>query len=197
MAARRGARESPYSGAQFMVSHGRPPSWATTEKNDPMRIKNQADFAAGLLFAGAGAAFAIGATRLHVGDALDFGPGYLPLLLGGLLFLLGAVVMFQSLAVERLEVEAAPRRDWKALVFVVLAILAFGLLLDGQPAIGLPSMGLVAAILATTLIASLAATPFKPGQALLLAVGLALLGYLVLVWALRLPISAWPAFAAG
>jgi hypothetical protein len=162
-----------------------------------MRIKNQADFVAGLLFAAAGAAFAIGATSLHIGDGLDLGPGYFPLLLGGLLTLLGVAVMFQSLAVERLDGEPPPRWAWKPLFFVILAIVAFGLLLAGVPALGLPSMGLVAAIAALILLACLAAEPFRPAQALLLALAMAALGYLTLIWALRLPIPAWPAFLVG
>jgi hypothetical protein len=165
-----------------------------------MQLKSQADFLSGLAFAATGATFAVAATAYPIGSGLDMGPGYFPLLLGVLLTVLGSAVMYRSLAVEAVDgavaVAAAPRR-WRPLLFVVLANLVFGLLLAGLPALSLPSLGLVPAIYALTLLASLADGRFRLGQVLLLATLLAVGGDVVLVRVLKLPLHAWPAFVTG
>ena len=43
-----------------------------------------------------GLAFAIGGARYDVGSALRMGPGYVPLLLGGVLAVLGLVIVAQA-----------------------------------------------------------------------------------------------------
>src|SRR4051812_37112285 len=61
-----------------------------------MQIKSRKDFVSGLMFIGAGAAFAIGATNYKVGDAARMGPGYFPLILGCALALMGTIVLLGS-----------------------------------------------------------------------------------------------------
>ena len=61
------------------------------------------------------------------------GPGYFPLMLGILLAVLGAVIMFQALAVETEDGEPIGKWAWKPLVFIIGANLAFGVLLGGLP----------------------------------------------------------------
>ena len=70
-----------------------------------MRIKSQRDFFAGLLYMTIGIAFAWGATNYTIGNGARMGPGYFPLLLGIVLAVIGAIVMFRALVVETADGE--------------------------------------------------------------------------------------------
>lgn len=65
-------------------------------------IKNLQDFLSGLLFLLLGIGFGWAATRHSLGSAAAMGPGYVPLLLGLLLGLLGLLILFKALAFEAL-----------------------------------------------------------------------------------------------
>jgi hypothetical protein len=58
----------------------------------PSSPRSSADLIAGLVFVAFGLAFAVAAARYDRGSLLNMGPGYVPLLLGGLLVALGAAV---------------------------------------------------------------------------------------------------------
>ena len=66
-------------------------------------IKSQKDFFSGLMFTLVGGGFAVGAMNYSVGTGARMGPGYFPLLLGIVLAVLGAFIIFYSL-VELAEV---------------------------------------------------------------------------------------------
>lgn len=162
-----------------------------------MRIKSQADFFSGVMFAAVGAAFAIGATTYNIGDGARMGPGYFPLMLGILLAVLGALVMFQSLVVETVDGDPIGKWAWKPLFFVIAANLAFGVLLGGLPSIGVPAMGMIIAIYALTIISSLAGEHSKLRDVLVLSTILAAGSYVAFIWALKLQIQVWPTFISG
>ena len=162
-----------------------------------MRIKSQKDFFSGLLFIVVGVAFAWGATNYKVGDAARMGPGYFPLMLGILLAILGLVVTFNALIVETEDGDKIGSIAWKPLFFIILSNLSFGVLLGGLPSIGLPYMGLSAAIIALTFIAALAGDEFRFKEVLILSLILAVACYLTFIVALKLQFPAWPAFIAG
>jgi hypothetical protein len=162
-----------------------------------MRIKSQKDFFSGLLFIVVGVAFAWGATNYKVGDAARMGPGYFPLLLGVLMAIVGIAVTFAALTVETEDGDKVGKFAWKPLFFIILSNLVFGLLLGGLPSIGLPYMGMIAAIIALTFIAALAGEEFKFKEVLILAIILAVSCYSTFIWALKLQFPAWPAFIAG
>ncbi len=162
-----------------------------------MRVKSQKDFFSGLLFIAVGIAFAWGATNYKLGDAARMGPGYFPLMLGVLMAFVGIAVTFTAMTVETEDGERIGKFAWRPLFFVILANLVFGVLLGGLPSIGLPHMGLVAAIVALTFIAALAGEEFKLREVLVLALILAVSCYLTFIVALKLQFPAWPAFIAG
>lgn len=162
-----------------------------------MRIKSQKDFFSGLLFLAVGAGFAWGAISYKIGDASRMGPGYFPLMLGVLLAVVGLVVMFLSLVVETEDGDPVGRIAWKPLSFIILANLTFGVLLGGLPSIGLPHMGLMAAIFALAFIASYAGDEFRIKEVFILAIVLAALSYIAFIWLLSLQFPAWPAFISG
>ena len=162
-----------------------------------MNIKSQKDFFSGLMFGVVGIAFAWGATNYTVGSAARMGPGYFPLLLGVILVIFGSIIMFYSLVVETTDGEKITGFVWRPIVYILGSNVAFGILLGGLPKLGLPPIGLIAAIYALTLIASKAGTEFKLKDILILATGLSVLSYLAFIKLLNLQMPVWPTFITG
>ncbi len=160
-----------------------------------MNIKSQKDFFSGLMFMGAGVAFAWGASAYSVGKGARMGPGYFPLVLGILLALLGSVITFKALVVETVDGDKIGAIAWKPLFFIITANLVFGAALGGLPIIGLPPLGLVVAIYLLTFIASPAGDAFNVKEAFVLATVLAITSYLAFIVLLKLQFPVWPVFA--
>lgn len=161
------------------------------------RIKSKRNFAAGLMFACVGAAFAIGATSYNVGSAARMGPGYFPLMVGTLLALLGLGVAVASIGARQGDGDPIGKIAWKPLGFIIGANLLFGVLLAGLHGIGLPAMGLIAAIYALVVVACMAGTRFSMKSALILATVLAVGSYLTFIVGLSLQFQVWPTFITG
>lgn len=162
-----------------------------------MNIKSQKDFFSGLMFMGVGVAFAWGATSYNVGTGARMGPGYFPLYLGLLMAILGGAITFKALVVETIDGDKIGKWAWKPLFFIILANLVFGVLLGGLPSIGLPAMGMIAAIYALTFIASMAEQGWKFKATFILATVLAVGSYVAFVMALKLQFQVWPEFITG
>jgi len=160
-------------------------------------IKSQRDFFSGLMFTAIGIAFAVGANSYTVGTAARMGPGFFPMMLGVILAILGGVITFNSLVIHTEDGEKVGGFVWRPIVFILGANLAFGVLLGGLPSIGLPPMGLMVAIFALTVIASMAGDEFKLRDVLILAVVLAAGSYLAFIMLLKLNMPVWPAFITG
>lgn len=161
-------------------------------------IKSQKDFFSGLMFTLVGAGFAWGSlTHYTVGTGARMGPGYFPLLLGVVLMILGAFIVFYALVEHSPDGDRVGAFAWRPLIFVLGANLAFGVLIGGLPSIGLPPMGLVAAIFALTIISSRAGQQFVWREVLLLSTVLSVGSYLAFVLLLKLQIPVWPTFIAG
>ncbi len=162
-----------------------------------MNIKSQKDFFSGLFYTVAGAAFAYGATNYTVGTGARMGPGYFPLLLGILLAVIGAFVMFKALTVETQDGDKIGAWAWKPLFFIIAGNVLFGILLGGLPSLGVPAMGLIVAIFGTTLVVSLAGDTFNLKEVLTLAAILSLGSYGAFVLLLKLQFPVWPTFITG
>lgn len=162
-----------------------------------MRIKSQKDFFAGLLFLILGAAFAIGARTYSVGTGARMGPGYFPMMLGIVLGILGAVEVFKAMVIETENGDKIGKWAWRPIRYILGANLAFGVLLGGLPSIKLPAMGMILAIYALTIIASMAGERFKLKDVLILATILAIGSYLAFIVLLKLQIPVWPTFITG
>ena len=138
--------------------------------------KSLRDIAAGLVFVAFGLAFAITAYSYDLGNAIRMGPGYFPLMLGGLLILLGIGVMAEGvLAGEGHPIGPIP---WRGIVLILAAVLFFGFTVRG--------LGLVPSLFITVLASSLASRRSGALAALLIAIGLTLLCLIIFVWALGL-----------
>lgn len=159
-----------------------------------MKIKSQKDFFAGLMYLVVGGAFAWGATSYTIGKASRMGPGYFPLLLGSILALIGAFVLFKSLVVGTEDGDKVGSIAWKPLGYIIGSNLAFGILLGGLPSIGVPAMGLIVAIFALVFIASRAGDVFKVKEVFIVSVVLAILSYLAFIKLLNLQFQVWPSF---
>ena len=162
-----------------------------------MKIKSQKDFFSGLMFTVVGAAFALGATTYTVGNGARMGPGYFPLVLGILLAILGAIVMFKALVVETDGGDKIGKFAWKPLFFVTASNVLFGILLGGLPSLKIPAMGLVAALYGLTVVASLAGERFNLKEVLILATILSIGSYLAFIVLLKLQFPVWPTFITG
>ena len=162
-----------------------------------MNIKSQKDFFSGLVFMAVGGAFAWGATSYTIGTGARMGPGYFPLMLGVLLTILGAVVAFKALVIETEDGQKIGKWIWRPVGYIVAANLAFGVLLGGLPAIHLPAMGMVIAIVALTLIAAKAGTEFILKEILILSAILVVGSYVTFILLLKLQIQVWPTFITG
>jgi hypothetical protein len=162
-----------------------------------MNIKSQKDFFAGLMFMAVGGSFAWGATSYSIGGAARMGPGYFPLMLGIVLTILGLIETFKAMVIETEGGDKIGKFAWRPLIYVIAANLSFGVLLGGLPSIGLPSMGMVLAIFALTIIASLADGRFHLREVLVLASVLAAGSYAIFILVLKLQLQVWPAFVSA
>jgi hypothetical protein len=162
-----------------------------------VNIKSQKDFFSGLLYAVVGGAFAIGATNYNIGTGARMGPGYFPLLLGVLLGVIGLYIMFKALVVETPDGDKIGKWAWKPLFYIIAGNLLFGVLLSGLPNLGIPGMGLIAAIYGVTIVVSKAGGEFNLKEALIVATILSAGSYAGFVWLLNLQFPVWPSFITG
>jgi hypothetical protein len=159
-----------------------------------VNIKSQKDFVSGVMFMVVGAAFAWGATKYSVGTGARMGPGYFPLMLGVLLTILGAIVTFNSLAIERVGGDKIGKWAFKPLCYIIGANVIFGVCLGGLPSIGLKSLGLIVGIYAVTFVASMAEAGWKVKNTFILATVLSVISYLAFIKLLKLQFPVWPVF---
>jgi hypothetical protein len=162
-----------------------------------VKIKSQKDFFAGLMYLAVGGAFAIGAYEYNVGTAARMGPGYFPLILGVILALIGLVISFKATVNGPEDGDPIGKWAWKQVFFILAANFVFGILLVGLPALGIPGLGLMVAIVALVFIASAAGYNVKYKEVLVLSLILAAGSYAVFVWALNLQFPVWPTFIVG
>lgn len=140
-------------------------------------IRNPKDFLSGLMFLGLGGGAILLGQDQEVGKAVRMGPGYFPLVLSGLLCLVGVACVLRSL----LQDGTAPERlAWRPLLLVVTSTVVFGVLLRNA--------GLVAALTVSILISALASRQFSARGTALTMVLLTAFCYLVFLKGLGLPI---------
>lgn len=139
--------------------------------------KDGTDIAAGLLFMAIAAFFAWQSLGLEMGTSTRMGPGYFPIVLSGLLFLLGAIILVKAFG--RADDEPFGRIAWRGILFILPAPIFFGLTVRG--------LGFVPALFITTLIASQASVRMRPLAAIILAVVVTLMSTLIFSYGLGLP----------
>lgn len=138
--------------------------------------KDQTDIAAGLLLIAAAGFFGWQTTGLEIGTSLRMGPGYFPMVLSIILFILGVVITLKAFG--RAD-EPFGRIAWRGILFILPAPIFFGLTVRG--------LGFVPALFVTTLIASQASVRMRPVPALILAIAVTILSTLIFSYGLGLP----------
>lgn len=140
-----------------------------------MNIRISTDFLTGLLFVGLGAGAILIGSSYPIGSAARMGAGYFPLLISGLLVLLGAVLLVRSFLQEGETVGViAPR----PVLVLVGSMFLFGLVIED---LGFPIAGL-----ALVIGARYAAPEERPFEAILLAIGLVVFCVFLFAWLLGL-----------
>lgn len=147
------------------------------------KLRARQDLSAGLMFAGFGAIFALGAGSYSIGTLDEMGPGFLPLCVGILLALIGVLLIAKSLigGLDTVAEFSAP-----PLLLIIGSICIFAAIF--------PYLGLVVAIFVLTVVAARASPEFRSSEALLLGAMLAALSAGVFVYGLGIPLPVWPAF---
>ncbi len=118
---------------------------------------NIRDAAAGALFVGIGAWFAFSALNLDIGTAFRMGPGYFPLVLAGILILLGVIVAVRALRTGPGHVGPVA---WRGMLFILPAPIIFGLTVRG--------LGMVPALAIIVLMVAYASRSMRPVPAICL-----------------------------
>lgn len=143
-------------------------------------IKAPQDFGAGMVFLGAGVFVIATAWDYPLGSASRMSYGYMPMLLGGALCLVGATIALRALWIAGAPLPRLAPRPLLAL----LAVVIFGLLL--RPA------GLILATLALIVVSVMATRRFRWADMALLSLLLIPFNWLVFVRALGLPLPLTP-----
>ena len=137
---------------------------------------NNRDFLAGLLFVVLGGLAVALARDYPIGSTMRMGPGYFPMVLGGILSLFGVYVLLRGV---RSGDKVKGEWGYRPLALIALSIVLFGFLLD--------RVGMVPAIVATLFAAAAAGREFRFKEVLLLAVVLTAFSVAVFSYGLKLP----------
>jgi hypothetical protein len=146
-----------------------------------MRIRAPKDFWSGLMFCGFAVVGILAARGYSLGAAGKMGPGYFPLLLGGVLALLGVVLIARSIV---LDGEPLPRFHILPLAVIAVAVCLFGALIE--------PFGLVVALAVLAMLSAWAGPQFRWLEAAALTAVLIVFSIGVFVYALGLSLSVWP-----
>jgi Tripartite tricarboxylate transporter TctB family len=158
-----------------------------------MKIGHQKDFWGGVLFAVLGLTFALIARGLpgltfmpgySMGTPARMGPGFFPFYLGMILFALGVIVAVGGFRGDATDGHKVDRFHWKPILWVLLSVVAFGLLLK--------IVGMLVAGLVLVIGASMGSQDFKLKPVLILGVVLVIFCAFVFVGGLKLPIPLCP-----
>ena len=137
------------------------------------------DVASGLIFAAFGLFYgSIAYLRLPIGEALDMGPGYFPILLSGLLISFGLFVAIRAFV--RQDATPIGKVPWRGLAMNFLALAAFVLTL--RP------LGLFLTSVLVSFLACLSMPSVRLGRCALISLGIGVFCTFVFAWVLRLPI---------
>lgn len=144
-------------------------------------VRSPKDFWAGVLFVTIGIVAVVVSSGYTMGTAARMGPGYFPRGLGGLLIVLGVIIALRGV---RIAGPSVPRFHLRPIVFVLVAVVAFGLTL--------PLTGVVLGTILLIFVTSCASHEFGWKAALLSGIALAITSVLVFIVGLKLVLPIWP-----
>jgi len=141
-----------------------------------LKIKNQEDFWAGIMFAGFGALAIWLSTDYPLGTAARMGPGYFPTYLGGIMLLLGAIVALMALKTEGAKITPFA---WKPMIMLSLGFAIFGW--------GVDHIGFIPALFGLTVVTCAAGQTFKIVEVLILSAALIAGAVGIFIYGIELP----------
>ena len=150
-----------------------------------MKIRNQRDFGAGIMYMVIGLFFTIVATQYSMGTAAKMGPGYFPFWLGILMTLIGLLVLIKSMGAKA-AIESIPKFNWKIITQITGSVVLYALLL--------PRMGFLVAVVVLVLVSASASKEFTWKGSLINAAFLVTFTYSVFVVGLKLQFPLLPVF---
>ena len=151
-----------------------------------MEIRSSTDVLAGSIFIGFGAFVLAYGSRYPMGTSSRMGPGYYPMIMAGVLVLLGIVLAGRSLRAGSLTQpgNVVGRVNPRPIILVLAATLTFGLLIDPG--------GLILAAVILIMLARAAEPTFRVVEAGVLALALVAFVTLVFWYGLGLPVRLVP-----
>ncbi len=150
-----------------------------------MKIRNQRDFGAGIMYMVIGLFFSIVALQYPMGTAAKMGPGYFPFFLGLLMTLLGLLVLVKSLGAKA-AIERIPKFHWRIIALITGSVVLYGILL--------PTMGFIVAVFVLVFMSASASHEFHWKGTLINATFLVAFTYSVFVMGLKLQFPLLPFF---
>ena len=148
-----------------------------------LRLTSRKDVLAGLMFMAVAVLNLWLSRNYPTGTALRMGTGYVPRLLCWVLLVLGGIILIQGLRAKETSADGSPLR-LRPLLLIPLALVAFALTIE--------RLGIIAAGTLLILIGGMASSESRPLEVLVTAVALVLFTWGIFIWALSLPIPAWP-----
>ena len=145
-----------------------------------IRVRSPQDFWAGLLFVVFGCGALWFGRDLVVGALTRMGPGYIPRVLSLAMIGIGAFLALRSLVLEGPQIE---RSRFRPQIFVLLAIIVFGLLIE--------RIGLWPTVIAFTILASLASYEMKWIEMVTLAIWLSIASVILFIYLLGQAMEIW------
>ena len=141
-----------------------------------LRLYDNKDFWAGAMLIGIGSAAMFSARGYRFGSSLRMGPGFFPMILGGILIAFGICIMAVGLrSKERIEGSLSIR----ALIMLPLSLVLFGGLMEYA--------GFIPAMVTLVFVAAASGREFRIIEVLLLAVVLTVASTALFIWGLGLP----------
>ncbi|KRA55426.1 tripartite tricarboxylate transporter TctB family protein [Devosia sp. Root635] len=134
------------------------------------------DLASGAIFVALGGYFALEALRYEFGTPFRMGPGFMPVVLGGILVALGVAVAAKGMG--KPDAEAPAPWPWRGILLVLGTILFFAATIRG--------LGFVPVVLISGLATALSSSRNSLLSALVISVGLCVLCMLIFVVGLGL-----------
>lgn len=141
-------------------------------------IRNPKDVLSGLLFIVLAVLFGWQTQDLPLGTAVRMGPGYFPLLLTGLLGLLGVIVLINGL---RFPGEMPSGIAWRGLIILTVSVVFFGF--------AVRPLGFMPAVIISVFLSALASQKFRLTTALSITAVMAVFAWAVFIKGLGLPLS--------
>jgi Tripartite tricarboxylate transporter TctB family len=140
--------------------------------------KSPKDLLAGLVFVAFGLAFGYASLNYELGSATRMGPGFFPLVLAGILTVLGAVIVFEGVTTP--SAGRMGPTPWFGGALLVAALVVFGLTVRG--------LGLVPALMIAVFMSAFASRRTGIVGAAVMTVGLTALCVLIFIYGLGLPL---------